>query len=49
MNMRKPDAHFAIDDLKDFHASLVKLEKEEISIIYPGHGKPFPMASLSPE
>lgn len=41
MNMVKPDLHFLIDDLADFHASIEKLKNLEINTVYPGHGKPF--------
>jgi hydroxyacylglutathione hydrolase len=36
-----------IDDLADFHASINKLKSLKINTVYPGHGKPFPMSSLS--
>ncbi len=48
MNMRRPDAHFMIDDLAGFHASIEKLKSPQIQMVYPGHGKPFPMSSLPP-
>ena len=35
-----------IDDLADFNASIDKLKKLEIKMVYPGHGKPFPMRSI---
>ncbi|MDD5369625.1 MAG: MBL fold metallo-hydrolase [Anaerolineaceae bacterium] len=43
MNIFKPDLHFMIDDLVDFNDSIEKLKKLNIKMIYPGHGKPFPM------
>ena len=46
MNMFKPDLHFMIDDLVDFNDSIVKLKKLNIKMVYPGHGKPFPMEQL---
>jgi len=30
-----------IDDLADFNASIEKLKKLNVKIVYPGHGKPF--------
>ena len=32
-----------IDDLADFEASIKKLRSIGIGIVYPGHGKPFPL------
>ena len=32
-----------IDDLADFNASIAKLKKLAIKMVYPGHGKPFLM------
>lgn len=43
MNMFKPDLHFMIDNYADFTASIEKLTKLNIKMVYPGHGKPFPM------
>jgi hydroxyacylglutathione hydrolase len=43
MNMLKPDLHFLIDDLADYHNSLAKLKRLKIGTVYPGHGKPFSM------
>ena len=43
MNLFKPDLHFMIDDLVDFNDSIVKLKKLNIKMVYPGHGKPFPL------
>ena len=43
MNMFKPDLHFMIDDYADFTASIEKLKKLNIKMVYPGHGKPFPI------
>jgi len=47
MNMLRPAPHFMIDDLGDFDASLAKLRSFSVGIVYPGHGKPFPMAVLA--
>ena len=41
MNMIKPDLHFMIDDSSACQASIEKLKKLDITLIYPGHGKPF--------
>lgn len=35
-----------IDDMADHNASMEKLIQLKIEIIYPGHGKPFPMIAL---
>jgi len=37
----KPGLQFFIDDLAAAHASVEKLKKSKITIIYPGHGKSF--------
>ncbi len=47
MNMIRPEAHFLIDDLADFRASLARLRSLNIQTVYPGHGKPFPLVKLS--
>lgn len=46
MNMTRPGAHFMINDLADFNASLEKLRGLDIGTVYPAHGRPFPMASF---
>lgn len=33
-----------IDNLEDFNESINKLKKLDINILYPGHGKPFPIS-----
>jgi len=43
MNIFRPEHHFMIDDMADFHASIEKLKSGRIRTVYPGHGKPFPM------
>ncbi|NTV35662.1 MAG: MBL fold metallo-hydrolase, partial [Anaerolineaceae bacterium] len=43
MNMVRPSLHFMIDDSTDFYASIEKLKKLNIQMVYPGHGKPFPL------
>ncbi len=47
MNMFKPEPHFMIDDMADFHASIEKLMTCRIKTVYPGHGKTFPMDRFS--
>ena len=41
-NLVRPATPF-IDDLADFSASIEKLKRFKINMVYPGHGKPFPM------
>jgi hydroxyacylglutathione hydrolase len=41
MNMFKPDFHFMIDDLAACQASIEKIKKMGVKLIYPGHGKSF--------
>jgi hydroxyacylglutathione hydrolase len=40
---KKPSPGFGIFDQMGFDASIKKLEGLKITIVYPGHGKPFPM------
>jgi hydroxyacylglutathione hydrolase len=42
-NFFKPGFHPYIDDLKAANSSIQKLRKFDIKMIYPGHGKPFPI------
>jgi hydroxyacylglutathione hydrolase len=42
-NMVKLGPHFMIDDLAAFTASVEKLKSLPIGMVYPGHGKPFPL------
>jgi glyoxylase-like metal-dependent hydrolase (beta-lactamase superfamily II) len=44
-NFLRPATPF-IDDMIDFRASLEKLRSLSIKTVYPGHGKPFPMAAV---
>jgi hydroxyacylglutathione hydrolase len=46
-NMRKPGPHGMIDDAAEMKASLERLKNLDIKTIYPGHGKPFPLAALA--
>ena len=41
-NFVRPSATF-IDDLADWNASIEKLKRFKINLVYPGHGKPFAM------
>jgi hydroxyacylglutathione hydrolase len=43
MNMVRPTLHFMIDDYAEFKTSIEKLKKLNIRMVYPGHGKPFPL------
>ena len=36
-------AFYYCDDLIDYNASVAKLKRYDIKIVYPGHGKPFPL------
>jgi hydroxyacylglutathione hydrolase len=47
-NIRRPVLSSIMDDLAIANASLEKLKEFEISIIYPGHGSPFPLERMSP-
>jgi len=42
-----PGFPFYADDLADFNASVEKLKNLKINTVYPGHGKPFPINSLT--
>jgi glyoxylase-like metal-dependent hydrolase (beta-lactamase superfamily II) len=46
MNVLRPRLHMMIDDLVAAEASLARLRQRDIRTVYPGHGKPFPMAKL---
>lgn len=41
---RKPSLNSLIDDLAEANASVEKLLSLKIDTVYPGHGRPFPMA-----
>jgi hydroxyacylglutathione hydrolase len=45
-NFRNPGLQFFIDDMESASASIEKLRKLNVKIVYPGHGKPFPMKSF---
>ncbi len=42
----KPELQFFIDDLPAASASLERLRSLSVGTVYPGHGKPFPMAAV---
>jgi hydroxyacylglutathione hydrolase len=42
-NTKKPAKNSLIADKKAFSASVEKLKLVNVSIVYPGHGEPFPM------
>ncbi|MDD4984946.1 MAG: MBL fold metallo-hydrolase [Dehalococcoidales bacterium] len=42
-NFRKPGLQFFIDDMAATRVSVEKLKKLNVKIVYPWHGKPFPM------
>ena len=42
-NVEKPDLWSIIDDKDAAHASVEKLKSLKITVVYPGHGLPFPM------
>jgi hydroxyacylglutathione hydrolase len=46
-NTSKPDLWSIIDDAEAAQASVEKLKALEITTVYPGHGKPFPMAQFT--
>jgi glyoxylase-like metal-dependent hydrolase (beta-lactamase superfamily II) len=46
MNMGKPRRHFIAVDSIAYNESMEKIRKNKITMIYPGHGKPFPMELL---
>jgi hydroxyacylglutathione hydrolase len=46
VNMRKPQTATIIENAAELEESIKKLRKLNIRRVYPGHGKPFLMASL---
>jgi len=46
-NITKPSRFSLIDDPAEAEASIKKLKNLNIKTVYPGHGKPFPMSSLT--
>lgn len=47
-NISKPSLGSLIDDETETRASVEKLRQRRITMVYPGHGTPFPMSSLPP-
>ena len=45
-NFRRPSPGFGIFDYAEFDATLAKLKRLDIRIVYPGHGKPFKWEQL---
>jgi len=48
-NKDRPSLNSIMDDLTAANAGVKKLKSSKISIVYPGHGKPFPMEQLIQE
>ena len=46
MNMNQPTPTSLVDDSAKLNVSIEKLKNLKINIVYPGHGKPFPMNSF---
>ena len=46
-NMRKPEPHFLVDDWTAYRSSFQKLKGLEVATVYPGHGSPFSLKTLS--
>ena len=46
-NIKKPTLFSIIDDSTAANSSIEKLKCLKINTVYPGHGKPFPMSSLT--
>jgi hydroxyacylglutathione hydrolase len=46
-NRGKPSTHAIVDDAAEMDASVERLKNLKIRMVYPGHGKPFPMESLT--
>jgi glyoxylase-like metal-dependent hydrolase (beta-lactamase superfamily II) len=46
-NISKPSCGSLIDDGAEARESMEKLRKRQITMVYPGHGTPFPMSALS--
>jgi len=47
-NISTPSLGSLIDDGTEARASVEKLRQRTITMVYPGHGTPFPMSSLPP-
>jgi len=46
-NTDRPELNPIMDDVAEANVSVSKLEGKGIGTVYPGHGKPFPMSSLT--
>ena len=46
-NRRRPSTHSIMDDQSELKASVERLKSMRINMVYPGHGKPFPMESFT--
>jgi glyoxylase-like metal-dependent hydrolase (beta-lactamase superfamily II) len=46
-NRKRPSTHSIVDDRSELSASVERLKGLTISMVYPGHGKPFTMDSLA--
>lgn len=47
VNTKKPELNSIIDDPVEAKASTQKLREHEIRMVYPGHGRPFAMSSMT--
>jgi hydroxyacylglutathione hydrolase len=45
-NTDQPDLNSIMDNVAAANASVEKLKSSDITTVYPGHGKPFPMDSV---
>ncbi len=46
-SMRKPSLEFFIDDMAAATASLARLRRLAVRLVYPGHGKPFRLEQIT--
>jgi len=46
-NRKRPSTHSIVDDRSELKASVERLRSMRIGTVYPGHGKPFRMESLT--
>jgi glyoxylase-like metal-dependent hydrolase (beta-lactamase superfamily II) len=47
VNKSKPARHSIVTDAAAFDASVARLKTLDLRMVYPGHGKPFPMSRIS--
>ena len=45
-NRRRPARNSMVDNVADMAASIDRLARLDVRMVYPGHGKPFPMEAL---